>query len=191
MDALHTKSWHLPNPVSLVHSTTRPVTPLLVLALCLALTGCRGNVELLEIRLREQEDLLHRTQADLSQVRNQLTASRELSARLQKQLAETSRGALVPEQAQALFRVQGIHIHKRLTAAMPSESATQPVTLNLVFFPHDSDMQPVKVPGQVTVHWVSADDPFGAEPLGEWKFTTEEVREHWHQGIIGSGFQFQ
>ncbi len=61
----------------------------------LTLTGCRGNVDLLEARLRSQEDLLSRTQADLSQVRGELVASQSLTGRLHRKLAEASQGMLL------------------------------------------------------------------------------------------------
>ena len=157
----------------------------------LTLTGCRGHVDLLEARLRAQEDLLTRTQADLSQVQSELAASQGLAERLQRQLAETTRGKLLPEQAQALFQIEGLRIDGRLTAIMTQPDSQHPATLNVVMFPHDADQQPVKAPGTLELQLFAADQQPGAQPIAEWVFDVAEVRNHWHRGPIGQGFQFQ
>jgi len=157
----------------------------------LTLTGCRGNVDLLEARLRSQEDLLSRTQADLSQVRGELVASQSLTGRLQRQLAEATQGKLLPEQAAALFQIEGLHIDERLTAITPLQNPKSPATLNVVVFPHDADHQAVKAPGNVELQLFGPNQQPGDEPIAHWNFGVAQVREHWHRGPIGQGFQFQ
>ncbi|MEO1997012.1 MAG: hypothetical protein ABGZ17_17225, partial [Planctomycetaceae bacterium] len=148
-------------------------------------------VELLEAQLRRQEDALRRTQAELSQARSELTGLQNLSTRLKLQLAQSTAGELLPERADALFQVEGIQIDGRLTAITRTPNSTQPATLNLVFFPHDSDRQPIKVPGHVILQLVAVEDSKPEEPIARWNFTVKQVREHWHRGLIGNGFQFQ
>ena len=63
--------------------------------------------------------------------------------------------------------------------------------LSLVIAPHDDDGETVKLPGTLQLLVLDPSLPQNQQRIGEWTFTPEESRKHWHNGVIASGYQFR
>lgn len=161
---------------------------------CLTLLGgcaLRGDVDLLESRLREQGDRQFSLEAALKKSRSELEIVQRQNDRLNNRLAGQKQGLLLPEQADALFRATGIHIQKWMTGGLDRDDRPGDDLLSAVIVPHDDDGETVKLPGTIRLQLLDLAMPQEGQRLGEWTFTVEESRRHWHKGMIASGYQFR
>src|SRR5436190_23635234 len=89
-----------------------------------AIGGCAArNVDLLETRLREQEDSLAELQRDLSGTKSELEIARRESEELRTRLGAPEGETLVSEQARVLYRVQGVKFNTMLTGGLNLDDA--------------------------------------------------------------------
>jgi hypothetical protein len=169
------------------------LTTWMSLMLILTLTGCggRGNSDLLEARLREQEDSIFALQRDLKDSQQALQSAREQSAAMQKQLAKSSNGGLLPEQSKTLFRVTGVKVNSLLTGGVDLDSKPGDELWTTVITPHDVDGETVKLPADLELELVDLNQPEDQRRVGVWKFSSQEVRSRWYSGFAGSGFRFE
>jgi hypothetical protein len=165
----------------------------MLLSFITLLGGCslRGDAGLLETRLREQEDRQFDLEAALKKSQSELEIVQRQNDMLHKRLAENSEGNILPEQADALFHATGIRIQKWMTGGLDRDEQPGDELLTAVIVPHDDDGETVKLPG--TLHLLVLDPslPHDQQRIGEWTFTSEESRRHWHKGMIASGYQFR
>ncbi len=63
--------------------------------------------------------------------------------------------------------------------------------LSVVLIPHDDQGELVKIPGKILVEAFDLGGTEGTEPIGRWSYDLSEVRQHWHKGVIQSGYQFE
>ena len=110
---------------------------------------------------------------------------------LHNRLAGNKEGLLLPEQADALFRAKGIRIQKWMTGGLDRDDQPGDELLIAVIVPHDDDGETVKLPGTIQLRLLDPAMPEDGQRLGEWTFTPEESRRHWHKGMIASGHQFR
>lgn len=161
--------------------------------LLLLVTGCArsGNTELLEARLRQQEDRLAETEAHLAEAKAAYRVSmREITA-LYRKLDEQSTTALLPEEATSLYRVETIEFSKLMTGSLDRDGQPGDEMISAVLLPLDAQGSLVKVAGEVELELIDLSQPEGSRQLGRWGFSTEEVVDHWHDGLISSGYSFQ
>ncbi len=161
--------------------------------LILTLFGCggRGNTDLLEARLRDQEDNIFALQRDLKDSQQALQSAREQSESMQRQLAKSSNGGLLPEQSKTLFRVTGVKVNSLLTGGVDLDSKPGDELWTTVITPHDVDGETVKLPADLELELVDLNQPENQRRVGIWKFDSQEVRSHWYSGFAGSGFRFE
>src|SRR5262249_42369696 len=95
------------------------ITWMLILAIAVSGAGCaaHGQMDILESRLRQQEDSVNQLQAQLAASQSQLQAAKRESADLRTQLADGTRKARV-EQVSALGQVEGIELNRYLTGGL-------------------------------------------------------------------------
>ena len=155
--------------------------------------GClprNGNMDLLQARLRQNEEQLAELQAQLQSSQANLKQSRREVDSLRTEIAESGRSNLTAEQAASLVQVTRIDLQPWLTGGIDKDDAPGDDALVVHFTPLDDQGEAVKLPGDVRI---TVTDP-GAEPgkqtLGEWAFSPEECRENWMRGWLGGGFQF-
>ena len=162
---------------------------LLVSALC----GCaaRRSHEIVEGRLREQNQLLAETESRLQKTQNELAIAREESDTLRQQLLADGRSPILPEQADALFRATGIKINELLTGSLDRDDLPGEELVNVVLVPHDADGEPIKLPGQIQIELFDLGQPGEQKSLGTWTYDIAEAREHWHSGFLSSGYLFR
>ncbi len=164
--------------------------PLLMLV---ALSGCagRGTLDLLEARLREQEDAISRLKSKLAAATTELTAARKQTHALRDQLAGRGEKTLLPEQADVLFRATGIRFHKLLTGGDDGDGIPGDELLSALVIPHDADGELVKLPGAIQLDVSDPTKPPGQQRMGAWEFSVEESRAFWRRGFVGSGYLFR
>ncbi len=158
------------------------------------LAGCAsgGDVELLESELRGQEDTISRLQYQLSGTQEDLRVARAETDLLRNQLAERGRPAsLLPEQADQLFRVQSVELHKYMTGGLDKDNLHGDEALAVLLVPKDKDGELLKVPGGVHIDLFDMALPPEEQKIGVWDFTPEQMQEMWHTGYFGSGFMLE
>ncbi len=164
----------------------------LLLVGSLLVCGCssrRGGVELLEARLRVQEDALAEADSKLQTVQRELTVARRESQSLRVQLASRGDAVLLPEQADQMHRVTGIEFSSLLTAGVDRDGVPGDEGLTAVVAPHDAEGELVKLPGRLELEVLDLSRPRGEQRIGRWAYSVEESRELWHAGFMSSGFQ--
>lgn len=159
----------------------------------LAAIGCggRGNVDLLESRLREQEDRLSALQSQLEQTRSELTIARKESRTLRTQLASQGKPALLPERAEVLFRAAGMQFNQLFTGGLDRDGRTGDELLIATLVPHDAQGEMVKLPGRIQLEAFDLAQSGEKRKIGHWSFNTDQAATHWHRGYLASGYMFR
>lgn len=155
------------------------------------LSGClgRGQTDLLQARLRDQQQLLAEAQAERDAAQSELRLARKETEGLRTQLAQANQG-LLPEQSDLLVRASGLRINSWLTAGFDRDEAYGDDLLVVHFEPVDDRGEPIRLPGAVQIRAVDPTLPEESQTVAEWNFTAEEAREKWIRGLLGSGYQF-
>jgi len=163
------------------------------LLLILTLYGCggRGNSDLLEARLRQQEDNIFALQRDLKDSRQALESAQHQTEVMQNQIVDASKGALLPEQTQALYKVTGVKVNNLLTGGVDLDNKPGDELWTTLVTPHDADGETVKLPAEMELELVDLNQTGENRRVGIWTFKSEEVRSHWYSGFAGSGFRFE
>lgn len=159
----------------------------------LTLSGCggRGATDLLEARLREQEDSIFALQRDLKDSRQALESAQRQSETMHQQFAKISKGALLPEQTAALYKVTGVKVNSLLTGGVDLDDQKGDEFWTTLITPHDADGETVKLPADMELELVDLKQSGENRKIGVWTFNSEETREHWYSGFAGSGFRFE
>ncbi len=172
----------------------------LVTVCAVATSGCRGPIggvgsasteEILESRLRVQEQQISDLQGQLERTENDLKAAQRRSDDLQARLSRENEIALVSEQHEALFQVTEITINPMLTGGLNRDGEPGDDLLSVMVIPRDENGDPVKLPGRITFELHDMTLAESERRLGRWKFSPTEMREHWQSGFVGNGFRFQ
>jgi hypothetical protein len=151
--------------------------------------GCAstGQIEVLESRLRRQEDAASQLQARLTESQNQLQAAKRETVDLQTQLAEGKKIAHA-EQVSALGTVEGISLNKYLTGGLDRDGVPGDEMLSAVVVPADADGNLVKAPGSVILTVLDLSKPEAQQRVGRWEFGPKDSESLWHSGFLGSGY---
>jgi hypothetical protein len=157
-----------------------------------AAAGCssRGNVDLLESKMRVQEDRLLTLEKELQYTQTELSLARKQSESYREQLAGRRAPVDAPEQADALFRASGLRISKLRTGGIDQDGIPGDDVLAASMAPVDAHGETVKVPGVIELSVIDPALPSNRQQIGHWKFSEEETPGLWHAGILGSGYQF-
>lgn len=156
------------------------------------LCGClgRGQTDLLQARLREQQQALAEAQSNLDKSHQELKLARKEADGLRSQLAQTGVPGFLPEQSEVLVRASGIRINPMLTAGFDRDDKFGDDTLVLQFTPVDEQGEPLKLPGDIQIRVLDPKQPEDQRTVAEWHFSAAESRNHWVRGLLGSGYQF-
>ena len=157
-----------------------------------ASVGCaaRGNTDLLESRLRQQEDMLRDMEAQLAQSRAELqTAGRETLA-LREQVGGRVQQVLLPEQTHSIARAEGIQINTLRSGGLDYDDAPGDDLLSAVVVPTDAQGETVKLPGELEIEVFDLAQS-GERRIGHWKFNAQDTAAAWHSSFIGSGYLFK
>lgn len=161
--------------------------------LCGLAAGCavRGDTSGLEAELRGHEDRIATLERELQQARGELIAARREVEHLREQAATTGEVVLASEQADVLFRAEGLRINALLTGGLDEDGQPGDEILTLVLEPFDADQQTLKLPGSVTIELSDPAADGDAKTIGRWSYSAEDVRKAWHSGFLVTGFKFR
>jgi hypothetical protein len=166
----------------------RWIVPLCGTALC----GCLGTgpqTEILEARLRDQQDLVARYEKLLDESRSELELARGESHLLRSQLADSGRPVILPEQADVLLRAEKLAFHSLMTGARDVDGQPGDDTLNIVLTPQSEAGDTVRLIGALEVEVLDLSQSGNEQSIGRWTYSAEEARDLWHGGFLASGFQ--
>lgn len=161
--------------------------------LAAAVCGCaaRRTHEVVESRLREQNQLLSERESDLRKTEGELEIARREADTLRQQLIADGKSPILPEQADVLFRATGIKINELLTGSLDQDGQPGDELLTAVIVPHDADGEPMKLPGEMEIELFDLSRPGEEKRIGSWTFDASQSREYWHSGFLSSGYMFR
>lgn len=161
--------------------------------MALAISGCasRGNLEVLESALRQQEDQLVALQRELTATRGELEVSQNEISRLRTQLAQNGQQAHSPEHLENEFKAVGLRFNSYLTSGLDRDGIPGDEMLSVLLYPHDEQGGLVKLIGTVELKAVDLSAPKGQHEIGSWTFTPSQTKDAWHSGFLAAGFLFE
>lgn len=168
-----------------------PVVSVAVCALWFCGCSARGELDALEADLRSKDQALTELQTQLVSKEAELKVARRDAEALRSELSQGQSSAIAAEQAEVLYKVEGIKFHSLLTSGQSRDGIPGDEGISALLMPVDMHGELVKLAGDVELELFDMSLPAENQRLGTWKFSTAEVREHWHRGIIGSGYFFQ
>jgi hypothetical protein len=168
---------------------------LLLVLLMLSATGCigrRGNVELLEARLRQNQDLLTRHQRTLAETEAELAIARQEANLLREQMANAGASPLPAEYTSSLFQVENIQFNTLMTGGRDQDGTPGDELLVVLFAPYDAHGELVKLPGRIELEALdlSRTEAEGRQ-IARWVFDPEESRELWRTAPFSRGFELR
>lgn len=154
--------------------------------------GClsRGGNDLLQARLRDQQERLIETERQIAAAQTELRRSRQEADNLRAELARVGSGLLTAEQSESLVRVSKLQINSLLTGGVNKDEQPGDDAFVAQVAPVDDDGEVVKLPGSIELTLIDPALPEDQRDLGQWTFTAEECRARWTRGFTGAGFQF-
>jgi hypothetical protein len=168
-------------------------TRMLFWLLAVCLSGCSSprKTDVLEARLRSQEDMIAVYESEIQRVKTELASTRRETEDLRIQLADTGRPLTPAEESAAAFRATGIQFSSLMTGGLDTDGEPGHDALSVVLIPHDGDGELVKVPGRIEIEALDPAGPGGAQRIGHWQFDQRDIHGYWHKGVVQSGYQFQ
>lgn len=168
------------------------VTTRLPLFAIVLLAGCsgRGETDLLQARLRDQQAQLVKVQTQLQDANANLASVEREAELLRTQLAQAASGETKLASGEMVVPVSAIKINTMLTAGIDKDGTAGDDAVVVNFAPYDDDGEMVKLHGPVDIVAIDPSQPEGQQVFAKWSFTTDETREHWVRGFLGSGYQF-
>ena len=151
----------------------------------------RGDVSALETELRQSEDRIVSLETELRQLRTELDVAQRESDHLRGQLVAGGEQVLMVEQADTLFRAEGLRVNKLLTGGLNEDGQPGDEVVHLMLEPIDADGHVLKLPGEVQIEVTDPAAPAGTRQLGQWRFSDAEAREAWHSSLFASGLKFR
>ncbi|MBI3860650.1 MAG: hypothetical protein HY290_02005 [Planctomycetia bacterium] len=158
-----------------------------------ALAGCsaRGEMDQLEADLRNKEQAQEELTRQLAHAEEDLKVARSDAVALRKQLNRNRQVSLTEEQADVLYRAEAVKFNSLLTSGQNRDGQPGDEGLSVMLIPVDVHGDLVKLAGAVELELFDMSLEGEQQRLGQWTFTTDEVREHWHRGFISTGYLFQ
>jgi outer membrane murein-binding lipoprotein Lpp len=151
--------------------------------------GCasRGQLDVLESRLRQQDDTITQLQNQVTTTQSQLQAAHRESDELRTQVADGTRTARV-EQVSALGTVEGIELNRYLTGGLDRDGKPGDEIFSAYVVPTDAQGNVVKAPGSVAVTLFDLSKPEPQQRIGHWEYSAKDADALWHSGFLGSGY---
>jgi hypothetical protein len=148
-------------------------------------------VDLLEARLREQEDEIATLRQQVDHSQSELIAARRLNGSLNQQLASEGKPVVPVALAERQFRVTGLKINSLQTGGIDRDGVPGDEELIVVITPHDNRGEAVRLPGMVDCVLLDPSLPVEQQQLGVWSFDAQQTHDAWQQVLVGSGYRFE
>ena len=166
------------------------VTTLLLLA---AVSGCnrgtRRSVELLESRIRNQEETIASLHRNVSTLEAEREATQREADALRAAAKSQNKPVLLAEQAETQFRVSDVSINTYLSGGLDRDGKHGDELLTVLVVPQDKAGDTLRATGKLEIDVVDFAAPTGQQRIGHWDFDRNQTRELWHFGLIGRGIQ--
>lgn len=145
--------------------------------------------ELVEARLRQQDDTIR-------ELERRLQSSNETVAALQQE-ADTIRLAsqqgmqpIPPEQADSTFRVAKLEVSSLMSGGIDRDQSPGDDQFTLLLTPRDATGNTLRAVGNLDIELLDFTRPSEQQRIGQWQFSRADVGTMWHQGLVGQGYQF-
>lgn len=158
----------------------------------LVLCGCLGRAkpDLLQARLREQQQYLTEIEREKDDALTELKRARREVDQLRAEVARTGRQVMSAEYTESLVRASRLQINSLMSGGINRDEAPGDDSLVAYLALVDDDGEVVKLPGTVELTLLDPGLPEPSREVGRWKFSAEECRENWTRGFTGAGYQF-
>lgn len=159
----------------------------------LAAAGCasRRNADLLEARLRDQEDQLRALHTQVDQAKSELTAARRLNDSLKQKLVQPASHETAFNLSEQQFQAVGLKINSLLTGGFDRDGKPGDDQVTLVFSPIDRSEQPVQVHGHVDCELLDLTNAAQSKRIGLWSFNTAKTAASWQKSLGSFGYRFE
>ena len=164
-----------------------------LLLLALLAGGCAGrrDVDLLEAKLREQEDQVRSLHAQVQQSKSELTAARRLNETLRQQFVRPASHDETFDLDELHFRVTGLKINTLLTGGFDRDGKPGDDQITLFFTAVDDRDRTIQVPGRVECELLDPAQPADQQRLGLWSFDAQKTRAAWVKTLGSFGYRFE
>ena len=166
------------------HRPKARAASLMLAALCVLTCGCVGgpDVEVLESRLRMQEDRLRETADALASAQAEATDARETIAALQSEVCQPLPGGQAPVK---------LAFASLLTGGIDEDGRPGDEAVRAVIQPLNENGGPVEAVGRLEVELLDVAASPDDRVRGRWSFDGEELHKQWDDGLFASGYTLE
>lgn len=160
---------------------------------CLLISGChrgaRRNTELLESRIRNQEETIASLRRNLSDLEAEHQAARREAKALRASAGDDKRPLMLAEHAETQLRVSTISINTFLSGGLDRDAEYGDELLTVLVVPQDTAGDTLRASGRLEIDAIDFAAPVDEQRIGHWEFDRAKTQELWHFGLIGRGIQ--
>ena len=98
---------------------------------------------------------------------------------------------MTAEQADVFFRAESLKFNMLLTSGQDRDGKPGDDALSVLLMPVEAHGDLVKLAGEIEIDLFDMALKPDQQRLGYWKFSIDEVREHWHKGFLSAGYLFR
>lgn len=164
-----------------------------LLIAAVSLSGCnrgtRRSVELLESRIRNQEETIASLRRDVSTLEAEREATQREADALRAAAKTNINPVLLAEHAETQFRISEVSINTYLSGGLDRDGKHGDELLTVLVVPQDKTGDTLRATGKLEIDVVDFAAPTGQQRIGHWDFDRNQTRELWHFGLIGRGIQ--
>jgi outer membrane murein-binding lipoprotein Lpp len=158
----------------------------------LMLCGCLGRAkpDLLQARLREQQEHIVEVERRMEAAQTDLQRARRESEQLRAELARSGKQVVAAEYSESLVRASKLQINTLMSGGLNRNDRPGDEAFVAYLALVDDDGEVIKLPGSVELTLIDPSLPEASRQVGQWRFSAEECRGKWTRGLTGAGFQF-
>jgi outer membrane murein-binding lipoprotein Lpp len=158
----------------------------------LMLCGCLGRAkpDLLQARLREQQEYVVDVERRMEAAQSDLQQARREAEQLRAEIARSGKRVVAAEYTESLVRASKLQINSLMTGGLNRDDKPGDDALVAYLCLVDDDGEAIKLPGTVQLTLLDPSLPEPSRQIGYWQFTAEECRSKWTRGFTGAGYQF-
>ncbi len=154
---------------------------LFFLPLLLVSTGCRNKTDVVEMELRNREQLYRDLLEEQRRSEGRILA-------LQLEIESLRKGSkITPEQAASTYGLKRI-VLGRSTGGFDHDGLPGDELLQVVVEPRDYDDHAIKAPGTLQIYALEITPQGVKTPLCMWDISAEQLRHSWKQGLLSTGY---
>lgn len=157
------------------------------------LVGCslssNRTQELVEARLRQQDDVIRELSQRLQDSNASITALQQEADAL-RLASQQGVPPILPEQADPTFRVQTIAVSTLMSGGIDRDQFPGDDQFTLLITPQDAGGNWIRATGELEIELFDFTRTGNDQRIGHWQMNRNETGALWHQGVVGTGFQF-